>query len=53
VAALAEVLTCDQLLMCSEYLIEGLADQFQRGEVRDPAVGEYRDLKLDRKEVPW
>jgi N-glycosylase/DNA lyase len=52
VAALAEVLACDQLLMRGEDLIKGFADEFEGKKVRDTAVGEYCDLEFDRKEIP-
>jgi hypothetical protein len=52
VAALAEVLACDQLLMYREDLIKGFADEFEGKKVRDTAVGEYCDLEFDRKEIP-
>ena len=51
-SALAEVLPRNQLFMRTEYLIEGFANQFQREKICDPAVGEYYDLKLYRKEIP-
>lgn len=52
-SALAEVLPRNQLFMRTEYLIEGFANQLQREKIRDPAVCEYYNLKLYRKEIPW
>lgn len=50
---LAEVLPRNQLFMRTEYLIESFANQLQREKIRDPAVCEYYNLKLYRKEIPW
>lgn len=52
-STLAEVLPRNQLFMRTENLIEGFANQLQREEICDPAVGEYYNLKLYRKEIPW
>lgn len=51
-AALAQVLSGDPVLLGIEELEEGSADEFQGQEIGDSAKGEYLDLKLDGEEIP-
>lgn len=51
-AALAEVLPGDPVLLGGKELEECSADKLQRQEIGDSAVGEYLDLNLDREKIP-
>jgi len=51
-SAVAEILSGDQLLVNRQDLVEGAADEPQRQQVADAALGEYLDLDLDGQQVP-
>lgn len=51
-SALAEILSSDRMLMCSEDLVESAADKPQGQQVLNTALGEYLYLDLYRKKIP-
>ncbi|THD00204.1 hypothetical protein EYZ11_000254 [Aspergillus tanneri] len=51
-AALAEVLSSDEVLLRGQNLVKGPADKLEGQKVGDSAMGEYLNLELDREEIP-